>query len=197
LPEEEDRQQEERQREQEHQQRPPRALAQVEGHAAEEDQRRRREDQRRAQVVGELERAADLRRVRVRHQLVEEHREQQVEAERGAEAAEHRQELPPGVLARRQRRRLEQLGDVPFVVLDDGEAAGDGEEEGVDHPHQGRQHERERELGGDPGLGAAHRGVAGDDGYVAPGQAEAQQQQQGHQEQEQRSTLVGVVYAFF
>jgi len=66
------------------------------------------------------------------------------------------------------------------------EAAGDGEEEGVDHAHQGRQHERERELGGDPGLGAAHRGVAGDDRDVAPRQAEAQQQQQGHQKQEQR-----------
>ncbi len=157
VPEEEAHEQEDRQREQDRDRRPTGPLAQIERDPQEEEKKRQSEDQRGPQVVGRIEGPADLGGAGVRHHVVEDRHQDQVNQQDEAEHGEHRQRLAPDVLAGPQPRGMQQLADPGLLVRDHRQTGGDRDEEGVERPHDDGQDERDAELRRDPGPVAADR----------------------------------------
>ena len=150
----------------EHQHGPSREPTDGEARAAEEHQRRQREHEGGSQVAHQPERADVLRVAAVRHQVVERHHEREVEAERRHERGQHGDELAPHVLARLERRRVQQLAHLGLVVADQRHARGHGGEEHVDETRHEDEQLTDRELGVDERLVASDAGVARGDGRV-------------------------------
>ncbi len=104
VPEEESARENERHRKDEDQDRAARPNADGKGCARQQNDWRHGKDERRSQVVGDRVRAADLVRLVVGIDVVEEHHRQELQSEHDQECREHAQEFAPDVFAWPQGR---------------------------------------------------------------------------------------------
>ena len=135
-----------------------------------EDHCRQPERDGRHDVRHDRKRSANLVGLGVGEEVVAEHREQLLNRQHAGENRKHSQELPPHVLVRRQRRRVEDLPHFPLVVFYDRHPGGDGDEERVEEEHRDADGHADRKLRRDPRLRTAHRRVTALNARGARGQ---------------------------